>query len=145
MTAKLNFLPRLAARTLLPLALCSFVPAVFAQAGADCVPDGNLAEVNACAVKRFQEADTAINIYYGDVMTALSAHERPLLRQDQKNWQRKRREYCQRRSRSHDSKPEWVQLYHECMTRFTTSRRTALSQWLHTGSQPPESDPAPLP
>ncbi|QNP48956.1 lysozyme inhibitor LprI family protein [Diaphorobacter aerolatus] len=133
------------ARAALPVLLSLGASGAFAQAGADCVPGGTAAEVNACAVKRFQEADTALNIYYGDVMTALSAHERPQLRQDQKNWQRTRREYCNRHNRGKESRPEWVQLYHDCMVKVTQSRRIALSQWLHTGNPPPPEASLPSP
>ena len=54
-----------------------------AQAGAACDPQSTaVASLNACAVQHFQEVDTAQNILYADVMRALSAHERPALRQD---------------------------------------------------------------
>ena len=124
-------------RVALPLGAALMAPAVMAQAGAECVPGGTVAQTNACAVKDYQEADTALNIYYGDVMRILSAHERPGLRQDQSNWQRSSRQYCKRHNRGKEGKPEWIQLYHECMVKVTRSRRTALSQWLHTGNPPP--------
>ena len=57
-----------------------------AQAGAACQPGGTVAEVNACAVQDFQAADTTIQILYEDVMRALSAHERPQLRQEHSAW-----------------------------------------------------------
>jgi uncharacterized protein YecT (DUF1311 family) len=48
-------------------------PAVRAQAGAACAPGASdTASRNACAVQRFQQADSAQNILYGDVMRALS-------------------------------------------------------------------------
>ena len=137
MFANLNSFKRAAAHVALTVALCSGASAALAQAGADCVPDGTIAEVNACAVKKFQEADSALNIYYGDVMTALSAHERPQLRQDQNKWHSTRRDYCKRHNRGKEGDPHWVRLYHECMVKVTQSRRIALSQWLHTGNPPP--------
>ena len=79
--------PRAAA---LALALCLVGQAAWAQAGGACRPGGTVEETNACAVRDYQEADTAIQIQYGDVMRALSAHERPGLRQDHANWQRAR-------------------------------------------------------
>lgn len=129
---------RAAAHTALPLACGLFAAAgVHAQAGASCVEGGSAAEVNACAVQKFQQADTALNIYYGDVMTALSAHERPTLRQDQNAWFRTRREYCNKRNRAIEGRPEWGRVYHECLIKVTQARRSALSQWLHTGNPPP--------
>ena len=62
--------------------------AAWAQSGAGCVPGGTVAEVNACALQDFQTADTAIAVLYGDVMRALSAHERPQLREEHGAWPR---------------------------------------------------------
>lgn len=56
------------------------------QAGAACKPGGTVEETNACAVQAFQAADTEIAVLYGDVMRALSAHERPQLRQEHTAW-----------------------------------------------------------
>ena len=69
-----------------------------AQAGAACAPGASdTASRNACAVQRFQQADSAQNILYGDVMRALSAHERPALRKDQSAWSRQRTSTCKAR------------------------------------------------
>ena len=80
--------PRAAA---LALALCLVGQAAWAQAGGACRPGRTVDETNACAVRDYQEADTAIQIQYGDVMRALSAHERPGLRQDHAN---RRKTHC---------------------------------------------------
>ena len=71
-----------------------------AQAGAACKPGGSVEETNACAVQAFQAADTEIAILYGDVMRALSAHERPQLRQEHTAWQRERTTRCKQAQRS---------------------------------------------
>ena len=65
------------------LPLLMFPHAAHAQAGAACRAGGTVEQTNACAVQDFQAADTTISILYGDVMRALSAHERPQLRQEQ--------------------------------------------------------------
>ncbi len=127
---------RCLARCVLPLAFAMTSTSALAQAGANCVPGGTVAETNACAVKDFQEADTALQIYYGDVMRILSAHERPALRKDQSEWQRTSRHYCKRHNRGKEDRPEWVRLYHECLIAQLSSRRIALTQWLHTGEAP---------
>ena len=126
-----------AALSLAPLVLCAGSQTAFAQAGASCVPGGTPEQTGACAVQKFQEADTQLNIYYGDVMRILSAHERPSLRQDQNAWNRTRRDYCNRQTRADEGKPNWTQLYNECMVRVIQARRNALSQWMHTGEAPP--------
>ena len=118
------------------LALCLAAPAAWAQAGGACRPGGTVEETNACAVQGYQQADTAIQILYGDVMRALSAHERPALRQDHAAWQRERVTHCKQTQRAAESRPEWPRLYPECLTAQTEARRGALMHWLHHGQKP---------
>ena len=122
-------------------ALCALVasPHVHAQAGAACRNAGSLDETNACAVKTYQETDTQIAILYGDVMRALSAHERPQLRQEHTNWQRDRITRCKQATRASESEPEWPRLYHDCLTAETENRRRGLMRWLtldHPSAKP---------
>lgn len=110
-----------------------------AQAGAACRPEGTVAETNACAVQTFQAADTAISILYSDVMRALSAHERPQLRQEQTAWQRQRTMLCKQGTQSTEGQPEWPRLYHACLTAETEARRQGLMRWLtldHPSAKP---------
>jgi len=110
-----------------------------AQAGAPCKPGGTLDETNACAVQAFQAADTQIAILYGDVMRALSAHERPQLRQEHTAWQRERTTRCKQVTRGAESQPQWPRLYHECLTTETEARRKGLMRWLtldHPSARP---------
>lgn len=106
----------------------------FAQAGAACDPQSHSVESrNACAVQRFQQADTAQNILYGDVMRALSAHERPALRKDQNAWTRQRSQTCKARHAVDERSDAWPQLLHDCLSAETQARRTTLLHWLHHG------------
>lgn len=123
-----------AAFVLTTLCLCG--PAAWAQAGSACRPGGTVEETNACAVQTYQQTDTSVQILYGDVMRALSAHERPALRQDQAAWQRGRVTQCKQAQRAAESHPEWPRLYHECLTAQTEARRKALMHWLHHGQKP---------
>jgi len=110
-----------------------------AQAGAACKPDGTVAETNACAVQTYQKTDTEISILYGDVMRALSAHERPQLRQEQTAWQRERIMLCKQSTQATESSPEWPRLYHACLTAETEARRKGLMRWLtldHPSAKP---------
>ncbi|RYF08067.1 MAG: DUF1311 domain-containing protein [Comamonadaceae bacterium] len=110
-----------------------------AQAGAACKAEGTVAETNACAVQAYQQADTAIAILYGDVMRALSAHERPQLRQEQAAWQRQRIMLCKQSTQATESLPEWPRLYHACLTAETEARRAGLMRWLtldHPSAKP---------
>lgn len=114
-------------------------PGALAQAGAACRDAGTVEETNACAVKAYQEADTQIAILYGDVMRALSAHERPLLRQEHSSWQRDRTTRCKKATRSTESDAEGPRLYHECLTAETQARRKGLMRWLtleHPSAKP---------
>ena len=104
--------------------------AAHAQAGAACRPGGNVAEVNACAVQEFQTADTTIAVLYADIMRALSAHERPQLRQEHSAWQRARTLQCKQATRTTEQQPDGPRTYHECLTRETQTRRQGLMRWL---------------
>ena len=118
------------------LPLLMFPHAAHAQAGAACRAGGTVEQTNACAVLNFQAADTAISILYGDVMRALSAHERPQLRQEQTAWQRERTTRCKQAQRAAEAAPEWPRLYHACLTAETEARRKGLMRWL-TLDHPP--------
>lgn len=110
-----------------------------AQAGAACRPEGTVEETNACAVQAYQQADIAIAVLYGDVMRALSAHERPQLRQEQTAWQRERLLRCKQATRASEPLPEWPRLYHACLTAETEARRKGLMRWLtldHPSARP---------
>lgn len=114
-------------------------PGAQAQAGAACSDTGTLEATNACAVQAFQAADAQIAILYGDVMRALSAHERPLLRQEHTAWQRERTTRCKQATRESESEPQWPRLYHECLKTETESRRRGLMRWLtldHPSAKP---------
>ena len=128
-----------------PLAMACALPvlmlphAALAQAGAACRAGGTVEQTNACAVQDFQAADTAISILYGDVMRALSAHERPQLRQEQTAWQRERITRCKTAQRAAEAAPEWPRLYHACLTAETEARRKGLMRWLsldHPAAKP---------
>ena len=119
-----------AVTVLLTCATAWTASAAHAQAGAACKPGGSVEETNACAVQAFQTADTEIAILYGDVMRALSAHERPQLRQEHTAWQRERTTRCKQAQRSSESQPQWPRLYHECLTAETQARRKGLMRWL---------------
>lgn len=105
-----------------------------AQAGAACRPGGTVAETNACAVQDFQAADTTMAVLYADVMRALSAHERPQLRQEHTAWLRARTAQCKQATRATEQQPEGPRLYHECLTRETQERRKGLMRWLSMDS-----------
>ena len=107
-----------------------------AQAGADCVPGGTTAQTNACAIKDFQQADTDHQILYGDVMRALSAHERPALRKEQGEWSRHRITQCKQATKAFEAQPDWPSRYHGCLVQQITARDAVLKRWLHQG--PPD-------
>ncbi|MBV8247012.1 MAG: DUF1311 domain-containing protein [Comamonas sp.] len=107
-----------------------------AQAGSDCVPGGTVSQTNACAVKAFQLADTDNQILYGDVMRALSAHERPTLRKDQAEWTRHRIQQCKQAQAGFEAQQDWPRRYHECLVQQIKARDAVLKRWLHQG--PPQ-------
>jgi uncharacterized protein YecT (DUF1311 family) len=101
-----------------------------AQAGAECVPGGTQEQVNACAVRAFQAADTATGVLYGDVMRALSATERPQLRREHSAWMQQRNAACKQATRAFEQQADGPHRYHECLTDRTQQRRQGLMRWL---------------
>ena len=106
----------------------------WAQAGADCVPGGSTAQTNACAIQEFQQVDTSNSILYGDVMRALSAHERPALRKEQSEWSRNRNAQCKKSQQAFEAQADWPRRFHECLSGQTKARDAVLKQWLHHGA-----------
>ena len=125
-----------AGRALAAITFALAANTVHAQAGAACVPGGNTAQTNACAVEAFQKVDTDNNILYGDVMRILSAHERPLLRRDQNEWIRQRAVTCKKQEAAHEAQPDWPRRYHECLVDEIGKRKKELMVWLHQGPPP---------
>ena len=107
-----------------------------AQAGGDCVVGGTVQQTNACAIKDFQQADTDSQILYGDVMRALSAHERPALRKEQNEWSRQRVTQCKQSTKAFEAQPDWPSRYHGCLVQQIKARDAVLKRWLHLG--PPD-------
>jgi uncharacterized protein YecT (DUF1311 family) len=109
-----------------------FLPVMaHAQAGAACVEGGTMAQTNACAVQAFQQADTALNIRYLEVMQQLPQGKRTGLRHDQNGWIKSRTARCKAATRSSETRPDGPQLYHACLTAATQERMQALKRWLH--------------
>lgn len=117
---------------------CALLPALgHAQAGAAYDRAATHATArNACAVQDFQALDTANTILYGDVMRALSAHERPALRKDQSAWSRQRTIGCKAAHQRDEHLEDWPARYHQCLAQATAVRRAALLHWLHHGQAP---------
>ena len=118
------------------LLAAAFSTYAHAQAGADCVPGGMVQQTNACAIKDFQQADTDHQILYGDVMRALSAHERPLLRKEQSEWTRHRNTLCKQSQAPFEAQADWPRRYHQCLIQQIKARDDVLKQWLHQGPPP---------
>ena len=136
----LNFKPNrlqvLNKHTLTAMFFVAIIANAHAQAGADCVAGGSVQQTNACAIKDFQQADTDHQILYGDVMRALSAHERPALRKEQSEWSRHRVTHCKQATKAFEAQPDWPSRYHGCLVQQITARDAVLKRWLHQG--PPD-------
>ena len=111
--------------------------AAWAQAGAACVPDGTQEQVNACALRDFQAADTAIGVLYGDVMRALSAEERPQLRREHNAWIQQRNAACKQATRDTEQQADGPRRYHDCLATKTQARRQGLMRWLRLDAPVP--------
>lgn len=87
-----------------------------------------------CTLQDFEAARAVTETLYGDVLTALAAHERPALRSDQNQWRGQARQHCQRQAplRGAATAPE-NSAHHACMIEQYLLRRQALHHWLMNG------------
>lgn len=87
-----------------------------------------------CTVQDYEAARQVTETLYGDVLTALSEHERPALRSDQNQWRGQARQHCQRQAplRGAATAPE-NSAHHACMIEQYLLRRQALHHWLMNG------------
>jgi len=99
-----------------------------AQAGADCDPAGNQQQINACAVRAFQQADARLNIRYREAMESLPADRRVALRQRQRDWLRTRDSGCKAETRRYEGGSAWPLAYYACLERTTAQRTGELGQ-----------------
>lgn len=112
------------------IALFALAPVLaLAQAGADCKPDGNQQQLNACAVRDFQAADTRLNIRYSEVMAQLDADGRTRLRHEQREWLRRRDPACKSAARPNEGGSAWPLFFYGCMEKASTERTQALAGW----------------
>lgn len=87
-----------------------------------------------CTLQDFEAARAVTETLYGDVLTALAAHERPALRSDQNQWRRAARQHCNRLAplRGEAGAPGNSR-HHACMIQQHMERRQALRHWLMNG------------
>ena len=87
-----------------------------------------------CNLQDFEAARAVTETLYGDVLTALAAHERPALRSDQNQWRRAARQHCNRLAplRGEAGAPG-NNRHHACMIQQHMERRQALRHWLMNG------------
>ena len=111
---------------LLVVVLASASGTALAQAGAACVPGGTPEQVNACALRDFQTADTEMGMAYSGVMQALSGAERQQLRREHSSWMQERNAGCKQTTRAFEQQADGPRRYHECLTQKTQERRQAL-------------------
>jgi len=119
--------------------LCLVGAATRVQAESDthiCYFAPTLQQANTCAEQQWRRSDTSLQGLYSGVLSALSEHERPALRQDQAAWQRQRSLHCTQLRRAVQALPQWPRLYYECLMEQNRQRRSVLMHWLHHGEKP---------
>ena len=101
---------------------------------AECNPNGNQQEMNACAARDFRAADAELNIRYGEVMNTLSPQMRTKLRTEQRAWLRERDPACKRAARAYEGGSIWPLIFDSCLEKSTRKRTAELERW--KGRQP---------
>ncbi|MEH3085878.1 MAG: lysozyme inhibitor LprI family protein [Xylophilus ampelinus] len=100
-----------------------------AQAGADCDPAGTQQQMDACAVRDFQAADSRLNIRYRERMESLPQEGRTALRQEQRAWLRARDPGCKEQVRRHEGGSAWPLAFYACLEQATRNRTGELERW----------------
>ena len=95
----------------------------------DCKPDGNQMQMNACAVRDFRAADSKLNIRYRAVMESLSAGKRVALRQEQRDWLKRRDPRCKTEAKGSEGASIWPLEFYGCLDKLTTERIKAINGW----------------
>jgi uncharacterized protein YecT (DUF1311 family) len=102
-----------------------------AEAGTACNPEGNQAEMNACAVQEFQQADRELNDVYKQAMSTLSRSRQYDLRRQQRAWLKSRDPQCRKKADEEGAGGSiWPLLYEGCRAEATRRRVDELRQML---------------
>lgn len=87
-------------------------------------------ELNACAVKEYEEADAELNKIYQHVISQLGKEQRSQLRIAQREWVKFRDAHCKFVSMESSGGTMYQTLYYECLKSVTESRIAHLEKAL---------------
>jgi uncharacterized protein YecT (DUF1311 family) len=104
-------------------------PAGTGDGGFQCKPDGLQQEMNACAVRDYRAADAQLNIRYLAVMNALPAQRRVGLRQEQREWLKRRDPQCKAEAKDSEGGSIWPLDFYGCLRKLTLDRTKAINGW----------------
>jgi len=107
--------------------------AAAADTGPQCRYDGNQQEMNACAVRDYKKADAALNGTYKKIIASLSPGDQRALRQEQRDWLRKRDPECKEKVKDSEGGSMWQLEFFDCLQSATKRRTEELAQWRPAG------------
>jgi uncharacterized protein YecT (DUF1311 family) len=110
--------------------LFSIVPAGAAErdGAPQCNYDGNQREMNACAVLEYKTADDRLNRKYKQVMSSLPVSRQERLRQQQREWLKKRDPQCKAEARESEGGSIWPLEFYGCLKTVTETRTKELAR-----------------
>ena len=90
---------------------------------------GNQQELNACAVRDYQAADSDLNKKYKTVMAGLSPQVQERLRVEQRRWVKQRDPGCKAEVKNSEGGSIWPLEYFGCLQGATLKRTEELSRY----------------
>jgi uncharacterized protein YecT (DUF1311 family) len=114
---------------LLTLILLASAPAaVHAQVRNTCAGSGSQPEVNECAIRLLERADSALNQVFPQALQAQDERSRPLFRAAQEQWERFRQAECDAFAENVHEALAYPSVHAGCLARLARERTAALRQ-----------------
>ena len=80
-------------------------------------------------MRDFRASDSKLNIRYRAVMESLSADRRVALRQEQREWLKRRDPRCKAEAKGSEGGSIWPLEFYGCLEKLTASRTKAINGW----------------
>ncbi len=101
-----------------------------AQSTEECNPEGNQAQMNACAREDFAKADRKLNSAYERLMNSLTPARKKKLLGEQRAWLKRRDPRCREEANdAAEGGSMWPMIFDGCRARVTQMRVKEIETW----------------
>ena len=98
--------------------------------GDECAYTGNQSQMNACAVRDFENADRELNVIYKQLISSMPESKQNTLQSEQRAWLKGRDPMCQKDANDEaEGGSMWPMLYQSCRATSTQARIKQLKKW----------------